>query len=50
MTHYMDELNATVIFEEKNIDYPLARVISEAGLYSTSRRRNRKVRTCHISS
>ncbi len=31
LTHYMDQLNATVIFEEKNIDYPLARVISEAG-------------------
>jgi 2,3-bisphosphoglycerate-independent phosphoglycerate mutase len=32
MTHYMDELDATVIFEEKDIDLPLARVISEAGL------------------
>lgn len=31
MTHYMDDLRATVIFEEKNIDNPLARVISEAG-------------------
>jgi 2,3-bisphosphoglycerate-independent phosphoglycerate mutase len=32
MTTYMDELRAKVIFEEKNIDQPLARVISEAGL------------------
>jgi 2,3-bisphosphoglycerate-independent phosphoglycerate mutase len=32
MTHYMDDLRATAIFEEKNIDQPLARVISEAGL------------------
>jgi 2,3-bisphosphoglycerate-independent phosphoglycerate mutase len=32
MTHYMDELKATVIFEEKNVDHPLARVVSEAGL------------------
>lgn len=32
MTHYMDDLRATVIFEEKNIDRPLAQVISEAGL------------------
>lgn len=32
MTHFMDDLNATVIFEEQNIDHPLARVISEAGL------------------
>ncbi len=31
LTHYMDQLKATVIFDEKNIDYPLARVISEAG-------------------
>ncbi|MEZ4531164.1 MAG: 2,3-bisphosphoglycerate-independent phosphoglycerate mutase [Thermomicrobiales bacterium] len=32
MTRYMEDLNATVIFEEENIDQPLARVISEAGL------------------
>lgn len=32
MTRYMDDLNATVIFEEENIDHPLARVVSEAGL------------------
>jgi 2,3-bisphosphoglycerate-independent phosphoglycerate mutase len=32
MTHYMDDLDATVIFREKNIDQPLARVISDAGL------------------
>lgn len=32
LTHYMDGLNAAVIFEEEDIDYPLARVISEAEL------------------
>lgn len=32
LTHYMDDLNATVILQEENIDVPLARVISEAGL------------------
>jgi 2,3-bisphosphoglycerate-independent phosphoglycerate mutase len=32
MTHYMDGLKATAIFEEQDIDQPLARVISEAGL------------------
>jgi 2,3-bisphosphoglycerate-independent phosphoglycerate mutase len=28
----MDDLNATVVLEEQNIDFPLARVISEAGM------------------
>jgi 2,3-bisphosphoglycerate-independent phosphoglycerate mutase len=32
MTHYMDGLNAKAIFEEKDIELPLARVISEAGM------------------
>lgn len=32
MTRYMADLRATVIFEEKDIDQPLARVISEAGM------------------
>ncbi len=32
MTHYMDDLRATEIFGEKDIDLPLARVISDAGL------------------
>ncbi len=32
MTRYMEDLRATVLFEEKDIDQPLARVISEAGL------------------
>lgn len=32
LTHYMDDLDATVILEEKNIDRPLASVISDAGL------------------
>lgn len=31
LTHYMDDLNATVIFEEKDIERPLARVIADAG-------------------
>ena len=32
VTRYMDDLQATVILEEQNIDRPLARVISDAGL------------------
>ncbi len=32
MTRYMEDLRAAVIFEEKNIDEPLAKVISDAGL------------------
>jgi 2,3-bisphosphoglycerate-independent phosphoglycerate mutase len=32
MTHYMDDLRAAAIFEEKDIEQPLARVISEAAL------------------
>jgi 2,3-bisphosphoglycerate-independent phosphoglycerate mutase len=31
LTHYMDDLNATAVFREENIDFPLARAVSDAG-------------------